>query len=426
MAYIPPNPNGQAESANSAPVVIAGDQSPIPTVTSVSDDDLNQDSGAQSVTLTGPLGDPIDTEGDALQVVAAVKDNYGNYPNIITSNAPNQNSFIMSPATSPSIFWAISAIAVTQSYYVGNYKWVSIQVITNYSGTTPTVNFQGSNDNKTWVSVALTPSNSASATTNLPANSTTITGIFSGPINFLYFRLSFTGTYTSGQSTGVIAFSTMPSVATNVLVNPAGNTFLMQGTRSSNASNLLSSGANIAALPAVANANTPGYGENLSVFQSADLQGQTRIKSELPLKTNLEQVDGHEVRSDLPGVQDIRQINELGDPLGSTGTSLNVDVQGTTFTAVQPPSNSQLTNVASVSANSIIVLGINLGRRLAMFYNDSTAVLYLKFGLTASTTSYTVQIAAGQYYEMPSPVYTGEIDGIWASTNGSVRVTELT
>lgn len=56
-------------------------------------------------------------------------------------------------------------------------------------------------------------------------------------------------------------------------------------------------------------------------------------------------------------------------------------------------------------------------------FNDSTAVLYLKFGTTASVTSYTVQVPAGGYYEFPQPCYGGECDGIWASANGNARVT---
>jgi hypothetical protein len=56
-------------------------------------------------------------------------------------------------------------------------------------------------------------------------------------------------------------------------------------------------------------------------------------------------------------------------------------------------------------------------------FNDSTAVLYLKYGATASTTSYTVQVQPGGYYEFPQPLYTGQVDGIWASANGSARLT---
>jgi len=86
-----------------------------------------------------------------------------------------------------------------------------------------------------------------------------------------------------------------------------------------------------------------------------------------------------------------------------------------------------LSNVSS-SASSVTVLASNASRRGAMIFNDSTAVLYLKFGATASTTSYTVQIPSNAYYELPanSFLYNGILDGIWSAANGSARVTEVT
>ncbi len=85
-------------------------------------------------------------------------------------------------------------------------------------------------------------------------------------------------------------------------------------------------------------------------------------------------------------------------------------------------------SVTSVNGNSgnVQLLASTAGRKLAMFYNESTAILYLKLGTTASITSYTVQIPPSGYYELPLPCYTGEIDGIWASSTGAVRITELT
>jgi hypothetical protein len=60
-------------------------------------------------------------------------------------------------------------------------------------------------------------------------------------------------------------------------------------------------------------------------------------------------------------------------------------------------------------------------------WNDSTSILYLKFGSTASATSATVKLVADAYYELPDdPVYTGIITGIWVSATGSARVTEIT
>ena len=82
-----------------------------------------------------------------------------------------------------------------------------------------------------------------------------------------------------------------------------------------------------------------------------------------------------------------------------------------------------LANVTS-SATSVTVFAANGAARARAVYNDSTAVLYLKFGATASTTSHTVQLASGDYYEFPQPVYGGLVDGIWAAANGAARTTE--
>jgi hypothetical protein len=80
------------------------------------------------------------------------------------------------------------------------------------------------------------------------------------------------------------------------------------------------------------------------------------------------------------------------------------------------------TNVAAsvTSVNLFPGAGGGLGRAV---FNDSTATLYLKFGYTASASSFTVEIAPGGYYEFPAPLYLGNVDGIWTSANGSARVT---
>ena len=88
------------------------------------------------------------------------------------------------------------------------------------------------------------------------------------------------------------------------------------------------------------------------------------------------------------------------------------------------PSSASTSNVSS-SATNVTLLSSNASRRGASFYNDSTQVAYLKYGVTASATSYTVQIPAGGYFELHFPAYTGQIDCIWASANGSMRVTEF-
>lgn len=80
-------------------------------------------------------------------------------------------------------------------------------------------------------------------------------------------------------------------------------------------------------------------------------------------------------------------------------------------------------NVAS-SATNVTLFAANGSANGRAVFNDSSAVLYLKFGTTASSTSYTVQLAAGALYEFPQPLYAGQVDGIWASANGAARTTE--
>lgn len=84
-----------------------------------------------------------------------------------------------------------------------------------------------------------------------------------------------------------------------------------------------------------------------------------------------------------------------------------------------------VTNVPDTASN-VTLLAANTARAGASIENDSTEILYVKLGTTASTASYTVKMVAGAYYEVPFG-YTGNIDGIWANNAaGAALVTELT
>lgn len=83
-----------------------------------------------------------------------------------------------------------------------------------------------------------------------------------------------------------------------------------------------------------------------------------------------------------------------------------------------------LSNVSG-SASSVTVLAANAARLGATVVNDSGAICYVKFGSTASATSFTYKLAAGDTLEVPF-AYTGILTGIWTSATGSARVTEFT
>ena len=92
------------------------------------------------------------------------------------------------------------------------------------------------------------------------------------------------------------------------------------------------------------------------------------------------------------------------------------------------PISSSAAEIYSIAdqATNATILDANARRKGFAIYNDSTAALYLKFGATASTTSYSVKIEAFGYYEMfGHGLYTGQVDGIHATNStGSTRVSE--
>lgn len=92
------------------------------------------------------------------------------------------------------------------------------------------------------------------------------------------------------------------------------------------------------------------------------------------------------------------------------------------------PMVSNSTTVASVasSATNVTLLASNANRKGAVFFNDSTQTCYLKLGTTASNSSFTIEMQAASTFIIDTPpLYVGEVDGIWASANGFMRVTEL-
>lgn len=90
-----------------------------------------------------------------------------------------------------------------------------------------------------------------------------------------------------------------------------------------------------------------------------------------------------------------------------------------------PASSATLSNVAA-SASSVTLLASNANRVGATIVNDGAAVLYVKFGATASATSYSYRVEPYGTLEFPEPVYPGVVDGLWTSATGSARCTEMT
>lgn len=115
------------------------------------------------------------------------------------------------------------------------------------------------------------------------------------------------------------------------------------------------------------------------------------------------------------------------------GGSITIDgtvaaTQSGSWTVTSALAASGTATLASVNdtASSATLLAANANRVGFAIFNDSAASLYVKYGTTASTTSFTFLIDPYGFYEFAGAgVYTGRIDGIWSSdSTGAARVTE--
>lgn len=76
---------------------------------------------------------------------------------------------------------------------------------------------------------------------------------------------------------------------------------------------------------------------------------------------------------------------------------------------------------ASVTAVTLLVTDAN--RAQAIVYNETTATLYVKLGVGATITDYTIKVAGnGGYYEVPIR-YLGPVSGIWDAATGFAQIT---
>ena len=159
--------------------------------------------------------------------------------------------------------------------------------------------------------------------------------------------------------------------------------------------------------------------------------GAVTISTALPAGTN--NIGDVDVLT-LPSVTLASQANPFSTaiPVSDNGGSITVDgtvaatQSGTWSVATATYSSSAVSSVTSAATNTVL-LASNASRRQAVLYNDCDKAVYVKLGSTASSTSFSYRLQPNQTLELPTPVYTGAIDGIWdSSPTGSMRVTEIT
>lgn len=103
------------------------------------------------------------------------------------------------------------------------------------------------------------------------------------------------------------------------------------------------------------------------------------------------------------------------------GQRLAIGADGAVATT---PSRFDTTTNANVSASatSVQLAAANTSRKELTIQNDSSSILYIKEGTTASTTDYKYKLYQDDIYRTNN--YTGRVDGIWSVASGAARVSE--
>jgi hypothetical protein len=339
-----------------------------------------------------PEGQRVVMSGGGSSATEVKQTDGTNIVNVLKSDgtAAGQNAELVA-GTYLSVPFSTTIVEALATTDVGNYSHVSVQVTSH--GTSSTVTFQCSDDGTNWFQ------NILENTTPLIAASSTVTGIYSGSLRGRYFRLNVTG-ISAGTTAGRVVFSSSPKPLTSMSA-------VQQGTWA-----VGSSSATGSAVPANAfyMAGISTATGNLTGLQTLE-NGANKLGTTVLATGLLAQVD------DTSPVAITE--NQFGNVRMTADHSLLIAERSTTPT---------VTSVAS-SASSVSLLAANNARKGAVITNDSSVVLYIKLGTTASTSSYTVTLAGAasapfSSYEVPFG-YVGAIDGIWASATGNARITEI-
>jgi hypothetical protein len=116
-------------------------------------------------------------------------------------------------------------------------------------------------------------------------------------------------------------------------------------------------------------------------------------------------------------------------PTAKSADNDNVATWHTRNGAVHTVTTAGTATLANIgdAASTTSLIAVNTARLHAMCFNDSASILYINYGASASATAFTYRVEPYGTWTMDLPVYTGVINGFWATdAGGSARCTEIT
>jgi len=411
MAYNPQNPNGQATMANSEPVVLASDQSAIPVSGTVTATATNLDirdlvfatdkvdvSGSTGVGVTGTFWQatqPVSgTFWQATQPVSLAS-------TTITGSVAVTNAGVFVVQENGAALTALQLIddtVVAQATALGTTK----NSLIGGSVTTAAPTYVTGNINP----LSLTTAGA------LRVDGSGVTQPISGTV-----AISTTTIDVKSTTTPV---STMNSASANSGVNSAMIAVFDDVSPTSITENnfgFVRMSANRSQFMQIrdANGNERGAAVNTANELSVALTSTVVLGTATYTEATSVGLAIGAVRRDAETTL-VNTTNEWG-PLQMDATG-RLKVRNP-YSSIPGQASTSVTNVNTQ------IMATNLSRLGGTIYNEGTAICYVKLGSTATTTSYSIQVQPGGYYEIPFS-YIGQVDGITASGTALLRITTLT
>lgn len=119
-------------------------------------------------------------------------------------------------------------------------------------------------------------------------------------------------------------------------------------------------------------------------------------------------------------------VTNTGIDVTFTNTSIDANITNSSLNTIAEKSSTASVATVSASATAVTVLVSNALRKGFIIYNDSTEIVYIKFGSSAATNDFTFKLFPESAYEHTNNLYTGVITAIWVNAVGVLEVTEMT
>lgn len=168
--------------------------------------------------------------------------------------------------------------------------------------------------------------------------------------------------------------------------------------------------------PVVIASNQPAVPVSIASMPSTPVTG-TFWQATQPVSGTFFQVTQPVSIATMPSTPVTGTFWQTTQPVSGTVTSTVA-----AFTAV---ASASVTNVTA-STTVVTLLASNASRKGVLLTNEGAVAMRIKYGTGASASDFTVKLLLNGYWEMPQPIYTGQITAIWdVLAIGAARVTEL-